>query len=337
MLNKRILSISMGAALFAAGLVIQITPTQAEDAVRIGTSSVGSTFYTIAVGASEIIQKHSKLGASVQPVGGSTANVRGLGAKKIEFALANAFASLSGYNGTHKFKGKQVDVRLTLQGQPSYRMLFVRKGLGIKTPKDLEGKIVIGKRRALPELELTLKAYAKVFGLDLSKVNIVATTNTGEALKAIRSRSVHAAILPFSRRAPLIEKALRDGVMEFLVIREDKRDAMLKLLPKAMHAGYFEPGLFSNQDKAVHLFELNTYFLTHSGISEDTVYQATKAILDNNKEFVSFHKAARQWTAERSMKDFAVPFHPGAIRYYKERGLWTNDVAAKQTALLHKK
>lgn len=59
-----------------------IAPTAwAQQAIRIGTSSVGSVFYTIAIGAGEIIQKHAGLNATVEPVGGSSANMRGLGAK----------------------------------------------------------------------------------------------------------------------------------------------------------------------------------------------------------------------------------------------------------------
>ncbi len=323
-------------AIALAGLMQISAPQQAtaQDAVRIGTSSVGSVFYTIAVGASEVIQKFSGMGTTVQPVGGSTANIRGLSANKIEFALANAFASLSGYRGTFKFKGKPVNVRLVVQGQPSYRFLFARKGAGIKTPKDLEGKIVIASRRALPELELLMNAYAKVYNLDLSKIKRVATTNTGEALKALRSRAVHAAILPFSRKAPHVQKPMRDGVLEFMYIAEDKRDAMLEMLPKAIHKGHFKPNVFEGQPKEVHLFELNTYFVTSTDVSDAKVYKATKALMDNNDVFASYHKAARQWTAKRSMKDFALPFHPGAIRYYKEKGLWSAGVDAKNKSLM---
>lgn len=323
-------------AIALAGIMQIGTPQQAvaQDAVRIGTSSVGSVFYTIAVGASEVIQKFSGMGTSVQPVGGSTANIRGLGAKKIEFALANAFASLSGYRGTFKFKGKPVNVRLVVQGQPSYRFLFARKGAGIKTPKDLEGKIVIASRRALPELKLIMNAYAKVYNLDLSKIKTVATTNTGEAIKAVRSRAVDAVILPFSRKAPHVQKPMRDGVIEFLHIDEDKRDAMLKMLPKAIHKGHFEPNVFEGQPKDVYLFELNTYFVSSTDVSDDKVYKATKALMDNNATFATYHKAARQWTAERSMKDFALPFHPGSIRYYKEKGLWSAKVDAQNKSLM---
>ncbi len=319
-------------AVMMFALFASVQPSNAQDAVRIGTSSVGSVFYTIAIGASEIITKHAGMNATAEPLGGSTANVYGLGAKKIEFALANAFASFSGYHGTYTFK-KPVDVQLVVQGQPSFRFLVVRKRSEIKTPQDLIGKTVIAKRRALPELEILMNAYIKAFNLPKDKIKIVTTTNTNEAIKVLRAGSVDAAILPFSRKAPHLGKPMQDKVIEFLYISEEKRNEMLTYLPKAMHEGYFEPGTYFGQDKPVYLFEMNTYFLTRSGVSEDTVYKVAKAIMDNTKEFSTYHKSAALWTSKRNLKNAALHFHPGAIRYFKEKGLWTPELEANQKQL----
>ncbi len=79
---------------------------------------------------------------------------------------------------------------------------------------------------------------------------------------------------------------------------------------------------------------MNTYFLTRSGVSEDTVYKVAKAIMDNTKEFSTYHKAAAQWTPKRTLKNAALPFHPGTIRYFKEKDLWTSELEANQKKLL---
>ncbi len=216
--------------LAAISIVVLAPTTWAQQAIRIGTSSVGSTFYTIAIGAGEIIQKHAGLNATVEPVGGSSANMRGLAAKKIEFALANSFAAFTAFKGTHNFK-KPADVRLVVQGQPSYRWLLLRKGASIKRIQGLQGRTVIAKRRALPEIALVMDAYIKAFGLDKSKVQIVATTNSGQAYKAARAGSVDALLMPFSRKAAAVQKPMRDGVLEFFYTTKAKRDEMLKHLP----------------------------------------------------------------------------------------------------------
>jgi hypothetical protein len=334
MLKRRTVCVALATAFVAVGLATPPNSVNAQDAIRIGSSSIGSDFYTIAVGAGELIQKHAKLGASVESVGGSTASINAVGAGKTEFALSNAFAATAGYNATHMFKDRPIDVRLVLQGQPTFRILVARKASGIKTPKDLEGKIVIAKRRALPELELTMNAMAEVFGLDMSKINLVETTNTGEVLTALRAGTVDAAIMPGGRKAPQFEEPMHDGIIELVYFSKEDRDAMLKLLPKAMHGQTIPAGDFSNQDQDLHSFELNSYFVARGDLSDDLVYNVAKAILDNNEEFVSYHKMAATWTAEVSLKDAAIPFHEGAIRYYKEKGLWTDELEAQQKSLM---
>ncbi|MDX1485081.1 MAG: TAXI family TRAP transporter solute-binding subunit [Alphaproteobacteria bacterium] len=325
--------ISIGIVTLLAVTYSASLPAHAQEAIRIGTSSVGSVFYTLAIGASEVIQKHAKINATVEPVGGSTANMRGLAAKKIEFAIANSFASFTAYRGTYKFK-KPVDVRMVVQGQGSYRWMVVRKAAKIRTVKDLIGRTIIAKRRALPEIELIMDALIKVHGLPRDKLNLVATTNTGQLVKALRAGSVDAAIMPFSRRSAQIAKPLNDGVIDFLYIPADKRDEMLKLLPPMMWPDTFKPGTFKPQKGTVNLIGLNTYFMTRADVSDDTVYKVAKALYENNKDFVSYHKAARQWNIKRALKNVALPFHPGVIRYFKEKKVWTAAHEANQTRLL---
>ena len=161
---------------FAAAL-----PADAQQAIRIGTSSVGSNFYTQAVGVGEVVNKKAGINTSVQAVGGSAATVRGLGAGKIEFGMANSFAAVTGYKGTYSFKKSgAVKNRLVVQGGANHRAIVFTKGKGVNGPKDLEGKTFIGKRRPLPELALITDAMYKVYGVDPSKVKTVGTTNTGD-------------------------------------------------------------------------------------------------------------------------------------------------------------
>ena len=314
--------------------LLAIPPTAwAQQAIRIGTSSVGSVFYTIAIRAGEIIQKHGGLNATVEPVGGSSANMRGLAAKKIEFALGNSFAAFTAFKGTHNFK-KPADVRLIVQGQPSYRWLLLRKGASIKRIQDLQGRTIIAKRRALPEIALVMDAYVKTFGLEKDMIKIVATTNSGQAYKAARAGSVDALLMPFSRKAAAVQKPMRDGVLEFFYVSKAKRDEMLKHLPPMMWGNTFKAGVFEGQDKDLHLIGMNTYFMTHPTVSNEVTYRVTKALLDNTKEFATYHRAARLWTLKRTMRNVALPFHPGAIQYFKEKGVWTAAHEANQNKLL---
>ncbi len=327
--GKSFIGVAVGIASMAS-----FGAAQAQDAIRIGTSSTGSVFYTIAVGAGEVINKHAKVNTTVESVGGSTANVNGLKAKKVEFAVANAFAAFSGYFGQHKFKGRKVDLRLVLQAQTSNRYLVLRKAAGIKTLKELEGKTIVAKRRALPELEIVFDAMMKAHGVNISKINKVATSKTPATVKALRAGSVTGAMMPFSYKSGQVEKPARDGVIEFPYITKAKRDEILKTLPSVFFGSTMPAKNFTGQSKPVHLFSLNTYFLVRPDVSEDVVYRVTKAIAENTKELSTYHKSGRLWTGKRAVANIALPFHKGAIKYFKEKGLWGAKQDAQQAKLL---
>ena len=119
-------------------------------ALRVGTSSSGSVFYTLAVGLSSMLTKDANIPATAEPVGGSSANMFAINADKIDIAIVNAMAAVDAYHGNKPFKSK-IDVGLIAQGAQSLRQIIVRVGSGIEKPEDLVGKTIIGKRPALPE------------------------------------------------------------------------------------------------------------------------------------------------------------------------------------------
>ena len=78
-------------------------PALAQDAVRIGTSSIGADYYILAVAIGELLAKYEVINATVEPIGGSHANIFGLAADKIEFAIVNASAAYDGFRGAEPF------------------------------------------------------------------------------------------------------------------------------------------------------------------------------------------------------------------------------------------
>ncbi len=316
-------------------LALPVLAAQAQDAVRIGTSSVGSNFYRLAVGAGEVVTKKAGINTTVQSVGGSAATVRGLAANRIEFGLANAFAAVTAFQGSHSFKkGGKLAIRQALQGGPNHRGIVVRTGSGITSIADLEGRTIIGKRRPLPELELITNALLKVHGVDAGKVKIVGTTNTGQALKNLIVGSVDAAVLPYGPRAANIQKPLSDGAFTFLTIPRDKMEAARKQLPALIFLDTQKKNWFEGLKGDSTVFAMNSLFVTRPSLSADTVYKVVKAILENNKLFVTYHHLAKHFTLENSLKNVQLPFHDGAIRYFKEKGAWTPELEERQKALL---
>jgi TRAP transporter TAXI family solute receptor len=305
----------------------------AQEAVRIGTSSTGSTYYILAAGAGEIIHKYAGINSTIEPLGGSSPNIYGLGNKKIEFAVVNGFAAYSGFHGQYTFD-KPIDLRLVIQGQPTYRGPIVRKGAGIKSPEDLVGKTIIGSRRALPELQLVMDAIIKAYQLPADKIKQVSTTTSPETYKALVAGSVDAAMVPFDRGAAQLEEPMQRGVVEPLYLTQEKQQEIIKLLPKAMYAETLEPNAFPGQTQPWHTFAMKTDFVVRADVPEEVVYKVVKALFEHGDEFAKYHALAKTWTLENTVSNVALPFHPGVIKYLKEVGKWTPQLEAEQQALL---
>lgn len=305
----------------------------APDSIRLGTSSVGSTFYVLAVGMSELWRKHAGINATVEPLGGSTATINGIGAGKLDVAVSNAGAAWNAYRGKAPFK-RPIAVALIAQGQPSLRYVVVRRDSGITSPADFVGKTIIAKRRSLPELELIANALLEVYGVPKDKVNNVETVETRQTIAALRTGTAHAAIFPGGLRLAPLEALHRDKVVDLLPLPDDKADALMRKLPSYFSKTRVPSGHFENQANASAAPTLNTYLVADPDLPEETVYKLTKAIMGKYKEFTAYHAEARHWTVKHTLSEPKIPFHPGAIRYYKEIGAWDQKLDAIQASLM---
>jgi len=305
---------------------------QAQTAVRIGVSSSGSVFYTLGVGLSSMLGKYANISATAEPVGGSTANMFAIAADKVDFAIANAGASFNAFHGNKPFKDK-VAVRLIAQGAPNLRQIVVRTNSGIDKPEDLAGKTLIGKRPALPELGLITDALLKVYNIDPATVKIISTTNTGEVVNALKSGTVDAAVIPGSAGAAYLQRMMRDKTIKYLNISEDKMKAIAETLPKYIRIAKLPANTYENQPEDLSVFGLATYFVVAARVPDDTVFNVTKTLFDHIDEFHGFHGAAKEWTLNEALEPPTILYHPGAIRYFKEKGVWTEALQKDQETL----
>lgn len=290
--------------------------------VTIGTPSVGSVMYTQGVALSRLLQAHSSVPSSVESVGGSYANMFSLGAGKIDLAISNVLSPYEAYHALPPFK-KRIDLRLTAQGQESLRFIIVRPGAGIEKFEDLVGRPFVAKRPSNQELWAITQALLKVHGISEGKMNIITTTNTNETLEALQVGSIDAALVPMARGAATLNKLMRAGQAKILDIPEDKVEQVLALLPKAFRKSTLQTGAFENQNEPRTVLALRASLIAAASLPDNVVYEITKTVFENQKDLISYHASFRQWTLEQTLQAPPLPYHPGAIRYFKEKGVWS--------------
>lgn len=303
--------------------------------LSFGTSSIGSAFYIISVGMSEIILKKTGIDISVESVGGSDANVRALKQRKIDLAMLNSFSVANAYLGKGPFsKERMTDLRVIAQGQQAIRNIVARAASGIKTPSDLKGKRFIGKRPALADLELITDILLKVYDIPKESVKILQTIETKEVLEALKIGSADGAIIPAGLRSSSLLELCQSIDINFLSIPDDKMKQIIEELGPAFSIALIQKGTYRGQNEDVMAPSLIAVLAVRSDFPEDIAYSITKTILESQKELATVHSEAKDWKIENTLRQPPAPFHPGSIKYFKEKGFWDQSLERYQERLL---
>lgn len=313
--------------------------SQTQKAVSLGTSTVGARFHILAVGMGDTVSRNSDITVTVEPIGGSDANVRSLAAQRIELALLNSLAATHGYHGIGSFeKDGKIPLRLVFQGGLSARAIVARGDRGIETPADLKGKTVQAKRKSLADLEALTKAIMKAYDIPEGEVTILQHSNTNEQIESLKLGAADAAVMPFGSPltgSPPIRRLAQTMELKVVPIPNDKAAEIIKDPDlKGYRTAKIEKGAIEGVDGDIDAVAVGTFTATRADVPDDLIYEFTKAFFENLKQFYPVHASARQYTLSGSLEEPTIPFHPGAIRYYKEIGAWTPELEQKQQELL---
>ena len=331
--NSRSVSLGLLIGLFC-GLPLAGWGQDKTAPLSFGTASVGSSNYVITVGMANILTKKGT-NVTAEAVGGADANVRALKEKRIDMAMLNSDSVTNAFLGTEQFaKTGKVDLRILVQGQERYNYILVRKASGIKTPADMKGKKFIGRRRALGDIEKVTTAMLNAYGVPKDAVRILETAETNEAIEALKTGAVDGACIPGGQRASNLMDLANDVDMLFVSFPDDKLSLMLKEIGIPFLKGVVPAGVYKGQTEPIQTTLLLLGVSVRHDFPEETAYRVTKTLMESQKELAAVHNVGKEWTMENTLKKPPAPFHPGAIKYFKEKGVWTPALDQAQQELL---
>lgn len=304
-------------------------------ALTFGTSSVGSTYYTMSVGMADILTRETGINVTVEPRGGANPNVLALKDKKIDMAMLTSLAVYHGYLGIEQFaKEGKIPLRVIMQGQKSLRNIVVRNASGIKTPADLKGKKFIGIRPAATDVEMVTYALLDAYGIPRDSLQILQSTETNETIEALKIGTADGAIIQAGVGAGNLMELAQSTDVTFLSIPDEKLNLMLQKLGPAFCKGVIPAGTYKGQTADVQVPAVTTVIAVREDMPEDLAYTLTKALMDNLDKIAAIHSVGKEWTIQSTLEPPPAPFHPGAIKYFRERGVWTSELDNIQTELL---
>ena len=289
--------------------------------VAIGGGSVTGIYYQVAVGVCRLVKE--QLGSqgytcSGQMALGSVTNIKAMSQGWHHFAVAQSDINWQAYNGKGKWKGRPYEgLRSVFSIHAETVMLVARADAGITSVRDLRGKRVnmgnpgSGTRKNAVDV-------LRTYGMDWSDISD-RELEPQEAARALTRGKIDAFFFtvgnPWGKGQKLAKRVKirmvpidSPGIKQFVA---DKPYYVITAIPG---------GIYSGVDKDVPTFGVKATLVTSEKQSEEKVYNVVKTVFENLDRFRNMHPAFASIQPEDMLKELSAPLHPGALRYYKEKG-----------------
>lgn len=291
----------------------------AAEFINILTGGTSGVYYPLGVGLSKIYADNMEdVRTQVQSTKASVENLNLLQKGRGELALALGDSVKNAWEGNEEvgFPNKLDKLRGIAAVYPNYIQIVASQESGIKTFADLKGKsLSVGAAKSGTELNArTIFAAADMSYDDLGKTEYLPFS---ESVELIKNRQLDATL----QSAGLGVASLKDLSTSLPVTLVAVPEDVVENLGPPYISAAIPAGTYDGQGEDVKTVAVVNFLVTHSEVSDETAYQMTKLLFENLPALEAAHKAAASIKLENALKGMPVPLHPGAERFYKEKGL----------------
>ncbi len=309
----------------AAALACAISTAQAQDVRVIASNPQGSIFYASSVVIGKLMDEKLKMQVRVQPTAGTSTFIPQLDRGEIDFGLTNVDDSQMSYKGEGNFKRPSPNLRLTAIAFPLTLGVMVPNDSPIKTIGDLKGKILPWGYNAQTTGRVLQQAVLASVGLTMDDVKTVPTQSLFSGVDLLGEGKVDAATISVGTgqgQQANVKLASRGGVR---FINMDASPEAVARIRKLLPARPFvvQPAAHAvGIHGATTIMAYNIFFTTNDKMPDDVVYSVVKMLHENKEELVKGQPVFRGFDPRAMTEEIGVPWHPGAVKFYKEIGQW---------------
>jgi TRAP transporter TAXI family solute receptor len=307
-------------------LLLVVISFGSADAQTIGimTTPPGSFTHSAGSAIAKVIVEKLGMKATIQPGG-----VRAFGpvdAGLAEFSLANSSDIQLAALGVEEYKdqGPKPNLRMVATLMPMWVALHVRKDSDIKTLKDLKGKRVSSGFHAQKAVYRSIDAHLANAGLTYDDVKQVPSPNVTRAAEDFGNGKTDVLFFALGSAA-VMEVSTKVGGLRVLPV-DDSPEAVARMhkISAPMYVSEVKPGPgMEGITVPTKVGTQDTVIYTHVKAPDELIYKVVKAIYENKADLDATFAAFRRFSLPRmSVPVPDVDFHPGAIKFYKEVGLW---------------
>ena len=309
--------------LVACAAVALPAAAQQKIMISIATGPTGGVYYPMGGGMANILSKTVPgLSATAEATAGSIANLEFILTKKAEVAFSMADASYDAYKGEEKFKGRPVPIRGLMVLYPNRFHIVTLEGLGINKLADLKGRRVsTGPPRSGTEVKANRVLEAA--GLNPDKDITRERLTVQESGNALKDRKIDAFFwsggIP---TAAVTDLAASPGVK----IKFIEHDDLVEVLNKKYGPLYVKDVIpaksYPGQETNAKVSTIWNILVTGADTPDQVAYNIVKTMFEKKEDMVRVHKESENFDLKyQNNAAIVIPFHPGAVKYFRERGL----------------
>ena len=294
--------------------------------ISIATGGTGGVYYPMGGGlASVLSSKVPGMSATAEVTGGSVDNLKLIGTGKPYVGFSMADAAKDATSGVDKFKDKPIEVRTLLILYPNLMHVATVESTGIKTMADLKGKRV---STGSPGSATEVMAFRllEAAGIDPTKDIKRERLSVAESVNAVKDRKIDAFFwvggLP---TAAVTDLANSPGMKIVMVDTSAEVPAMNKKYGNLYFPSLITKQTYSGMAKDNNVAAVANLLVVNASMPDDEAYKIVKAVFDNQLELVRSHAEYRNVKLDTQKANATpVPYHPGALKYFKEKGVKVN-------------
>ena len=304
---------AFSAAVAGVAIVALSVGIAAAQTLGFATMQPGTLSHTSATAVSKVLKEKGGMNVVVQPTAGESVLIPLVSRGEAEFGIANIFE-------VEAAKATNPNMRLIGSLHALRGAFWVRKDTTMKTMADLKGKRVGMGYSAMRTIDPMIRAILATGGLTEKDVTPVLIPNVIRGADDFTSGAADMFFFAFG--APKVREVdATVGGIRALEIPESGMAAAKKLLPE----GYLTPavpnGFFIGVDHPMGVYTWDNMIFTNAKVSDDVIYKAIETMEKNKADLVAIQPALREFSAANLYKKYDIPYHPGALKYFKDHNI----------------
>lgn len=294
--------------------VVSAVPARAQT-YGFATLPPGSLNHTTASAVAKVMKEKGGINMLVQPTAGDQVIVPMVSRGEVEIGITNILEFASYYES-----GKNPDLRAIGSVHALRTAFWVRKDAPMQTIADLKGKKVASGYSAMRTIDLVSRAILATGGLTEKDIQPVMVPNVVRSADDFMSGAADMFFFAFG--GPKVREAdATVGGIRVLEINEAGMDAARKITPYGYLTDVAPGPIFTGVSKPMKVYAFDNLLFTNAKVPDELIYKIIETLENNKPDLIAVQPVLREFSAAGLYKKYDIPYHPGALKYFKDKGI----------------